>query len=76
MKIKKYTAIFMIMLLSVQLGMLFLIVKKDQVMAEGTGVNTTISVASGTIKSRQEVNLHVNVFGSAGDFWVNMGKSL
>ncbi|KMT62300.1 SpaA isopeptide-forming pilin-related protein [Paenilisteria newyorkensis] len=74
MKIKKYTAIFMIMLLSVQLGMLFLIVKKDQVMAEGTGVNTTISVASGTIKSRQEVNLHVNVFGSAGDFLGEHGK--
>ncbi|EUJ23676.1 collagen adhesion protein [Listeria grandensis FSL F6-0971] len=74
MKAKKYIVIFMITLLSVQLGTLFLDVKKGQVMAESTGGNASISVITGTIKSRQEVNLHVNVFGSAGDFLEDNGN--
>lgn len=73
MKIRKYIAVFLTVLLSLQLCSLLVVAERIET-GTGKSINTSIEVTSGTIKSREEVNLRVNISSSAGDFLIDNGN--
>ncbi|EUJ25453.1 MSCRAMM family protein [Listeria cornellensis] len=74
MKTRKYIAMFMIVLLSLQLGALFTEAAVSQVVSKNDTIETSIAVTPGVIKSREEVNVRVNISASAGAFLTEQGN--
>ncbi|WP_181677133.1 SpaA isopeptide-forming pilin-related protein [Listeria rustica] len=74
MKTRKYVAILMIVLLSLQLGTLFTEATVSKTVSKSNTIKTSITVNPGIIKSREEVNVLVNISASAGAFLTEQGK--
>lgn len=72
-KNKKYIVCLMIAMLCLPLFGIFASAQSGVAKAGGTTIQTSLAVMTGTISSREEVDLRVNISGSAGDFLTDHG---
>ncbi|EUJ24324.1 collagen adhesion protein [Listeria grandensis FSL F6-0971] len=72
-KNKKYIACILIAVLCLPLFGVFAGAQSGAAKSETSSIQTSLAVATGTIKSREEVNLRVNISGSAGAFVADHG---
>lgn len=73
-KNKKYIALLLIVILCLPLFGAFATVQSEAAKAETSSIQTSLAVVTGTISSREEVNLRVNISGSAGAFLTGQGN--
>ncbi|MBC1458774.1 SpaA isopeptide-forming pilin-related protein [Listeria newyorkensis] len=73
-KNKKYIALLLIVILCLPLFGAFATVQSEAAKAETSSIQTSLAVVTGTISSREEVNLRVNISGSAGAFLTDQGN--
>lgn len=73
-KSKKYIACFIIAMLCLPLFGVFASAQGGTEKAGSSTIQTSLAVVTGTISSREEVNLRVNISGSAGAFLTDHGN--
>ncbi|MBC2066815.1 LPXTG cell wall anchor domain-containing protein [Listeria booriae] len=73
-KNKKFIACLLIAILCLPLFGVFATAQSGATKADSSSIQTSLAIVTGTIKSREEVNLRVNISGSAGAFVSDNGN--